>query len=117
MLSQTHVSTMVKASFGYLDPEYFHRQQWTDKSDVYSFGAVIFKFLCWRLVLNPSLPKDQVSLTYWALFNYSNGTIDIAIDHCAVVGMKENQTQTIAVVNKRIPMAGLRTEGLQDKKQ
>ncbi|KAM6572972.1 hypothetical protein CsatA_017052 [Cannabis sativa] len=79
-MSNAHLTTVVKGSIGYLDPEYYRRQQLTEKSDVYSFGVVLCEVLCGRPPILRTAQKGQVSLAEWVQNSYQNETLHEIMD-------------------------------------
>ncbi|XP_022850083.1 putative wall-associated receptor kinase-like 11 isoform X1 [Olea europaea var. sylvestris] len=61
-VDHTHLTTLVKGTFGYLDPEYFQLSQFTEKSDVYSFGVVLVELLTGQRPISLAKTEEERSL-------------------------------------------------------
>ncbi|KAL2338423.1 hypothetical protein Fmac_012869 [Flemingia macrophylla] len=77
---QTHISTKVKGTVGYLDPEYMKTYQLTPKSDVYSFGILLLEIVTGRRPVELKKTVEERVTLRWAFRKYNEGSVVELID-------------------------------------
>ncbi|WVZ73094.1 hypothetical protein U9M48_021442 [Paspalum notatum var. saurae] len=80
----THVTTQVKGTAGYLDPEYLKTCQLTDRSDVYSFGVLLVELASARRPIETKREMKERLSARWAMARFIAGhAADVLDPHLA----------------------------------
>ncbi|RZC75746.1 hypothetical protein C5167_000092 [Papaver somniferum] len=77
---ETHLTTLVQGTFGYLDPEYFSSSQFTDKSDVYSFGVILVELLTGEKAISKTRFAEQKSLALYFVKSMEGNRLSEILD-------------------------------------
>ncbi|CAN6841020.1 unnamed protein product [Brassica oleracea] len=75
---ESHVSTVVAGTRGYLDPEYYHTGRLGEKSDVYSYGIVLLEMITNQPVIERNRRNSHI--TQWVGSELNGGDIAIIMD-------------------------------------
>jgi len=107
-IDQTHVTTLVQGTFGYLDPEYFQSSQFTDKSDVYSFGVVLVELLTGQKAVSFCRSEDEARslVTYFLMSIEDNRLSGILDPQVKVQGRKEDIMMVAVLAKSCLSMKG-----------
>ncbi|KAK8447105.1 hypothetical protein SEVIR_8G020475v4 [Setaria viridis] len=77
----SHVSSIVRGTVGYLDPEYYISQQLTEKSDIYSFGVILLELISGHEpISNDNFGLNCRNIVAWARSHIESGNIHAIID-------------------------------------
>ncbi|KAG9143373.1 hypothetical protein Leryth_022224 [Lithospermum erythrorhizon] len=76
----THISTRIAGTIGYMAPEYAMRGYLTDKADIYSFGVVALEIVSGKSNTNYRPKEEFVYLLDWAYVLQEQGSLLELVD-------------------------------------
>ncbi|XP_047965604.1 wall-associated receptor kinase-like 8 [Salvia hispanica] len=100
-LDQTHCTTRVLGTFGYLDPEYFQSNQFTEKSDVYSFGVVMVELLTGERAISSIRTEAGRSLATHFLHSMEENVLFEILDARVLREGKRDEIVAVAQLARR----------------
>ncbi|GAB2229132.1 hypothetical protein Droror1_Dr00023267 [Drosera rotundifolia] len=114
-IDQTHVTTRVIGTPGYVDPEYYQSSQYTEKSDVYSFGVVLVELITGQKVNLPPGSQRNASLASLFLSSVKDSSV---LDFVDPGVLKEGRKEEILIVadlaNRCLNLDGKQRPSMRD---
>ncbi|XWS33907.1 hypothetical protein CRYUN_Cryun22dG0123300 [Craigia yunnanensis] len=77
---QSHVSSQIKGTPGYLDPAYCMSFHLSPFSDVYSFGVILLQLLCARPAVDSTRNQPNYHIIDWSRPSIERGSIEEILD-------------------------------------
>ncbi|KAJ9686046.1 hypothetical protein PVL29_015096 [Vitis rotundifolia] len=93
----THISTRIAGTIGYMAPEYAMRGYLTDKADVYSFGVVALEIVSGKSNTNYRPKEEFVYLLDWAYVLQERGSLLELVD--PDLGSEYSSEQAMVMLN------------------
>ncbi|KAL5581626.1 hypothetical protein UlMin_014068 [Ulmus minor] len=100
-IGQTHLTTMVRGTFGYMDPEYFRTNQFTEKSDVYSFGVVLVELLTSLKPISQTSTEDRINLAAYFVLTMKEHRFLNIVDTRIVKEARKEEIMAVAEIARR----------------
>ncbi|KAF0916510.1 hypothetical protein E2562_007588 [Oryza meyeriana var. granulata] len=96
---ETHVSTDIAGTFGYIPPEYGLTMKSTTKGDVYSFGVVMLELLTGRPPTGQEEVQGGGNLVGWVRWMIARGKQNELFDPCLPVSSvwREQMARVLAI--------------------
>ncbi|KAH1218294.1 putative leucine-rich repeat receptor-like serine/threonine-protein kinase [Glycine max] len=92
----THISTRIAGTFGYMAPEYAMHGYLTDKADVYSFGIVALEIINGRSNTIHRQKEESFSVLEWAHLLREKGDIMDLVDRR--LGLEFNKEEALVMI-------------------
>ncbi|PSS31664.1 Wall-associated receptor kinase [Actinidia chinensis var. chinensis] len=106
-VDQTHFTTQVKGTLGYLDPEFFQSSQFTEKSDVYSFGVVLVELLTGQKAISSTSSHESKSLATRFIRSIEDDRLFEILDPKIIkVGRKEEMVAVAQLAQRCLNLKG-----------
>ncbi|KAH0907748.1 hypothetical protein HID58_039575, partial [Brassica napus] len=96
---ETHVSTIIAGTFGYIPPEYGQSARATTKGDVYSFGVILLELVTGKEPTGPDFKESEGgNLVGWVVQKINKGrAVDVLDPLVVTAGFKQAMLRVLQI--------------------